>query len=57
MPRTVQEGDDAVACPGKRPGAVQDSLEHRLEIEALVDAQAGLGKPGKPLPQRFILLS
>ena len=39
-PPVVQEGDDAVAGAGQRPGAVQDPLEHRPEVQALVDAQA-----------------
>ena len=50
-PRLIQQGDDAVAGPGQRAGAVQDPLEHRVEVEALVDAQAGLAEPGQPVPQ------
>ena len=50
-PRIVQQGDDAVARPGQGAGAVQHPLEHRVEVEALVDAQAGLAEPGQPVPQ------
>ena len=50
-PRLVQQGDDAVAGAGQRAGAVQDPLQHRVEVEALVDAQAGLAQPGQPVPQ------
>ena len=50
-PRFIQEGDDAVARPGQRAGGVQHPLEHRVEVEALVDAQAGLAEPGQPVPQ------
>ena len=53
-PRVVQEGDDPVARPGQRPGAVQDPLEHRPEVQALVDAQAGLAEAGQSLPQGLI---
>ena len=45
-----------VAGAGQGPGAVQDSLEHRREVQAPVDAQAGLGEGGQPLPQRLDLL-
>ena len=54
-PRIVQEGDDPVAGAGQRPGAVQDPLEHRPEVQALADAQAGLAEPGQPLPQGLVL--
>ena len=50
-PRIVQEGDDAVARSGQRAGTVQHPLEHRIEIEALVDAQAGLAEAGQPVAQ------
>ena len=36
---------------GQRPGGVQNALQHRVEVKALVDAQAGLGQPGQPVPQ------
>ena len=51
LPRILQEGDDAVARPGQGAGAVQDPMEHRVEVEALVDAQAGLAEAGQPVPQ------
>ena len=38
LPRLIQQGDDAVARPGQGAGGVQHSLEHRVEVEALVDA-------------------
>ena len=50
-PRLAEEGDDAVARPGQRAGGVQHPLEHRVEVQALVDAQAGLAEPGQPVPQ------
>ena len=53
-PPIVQEGDDAVAGAGQRPGAVQDPLEHGVEVQALVDAQAGLAEAGQPLPQGLV---
>ena len=53
-PPVVQEGDDPVAGAGQRPGAVQDPLEHGVEVQALVDAQAGLAEAGQPLPQGLV---
>ena len=53
-PGIVEEGDDPVAGAGQRSGAVQDSLQHRLEVQALVDAQAGLAEAGQALPQRLV---
>ena len=55
-PAVVQEGDDPVAGAGQRPGAVQDPLEHRPEVQALVDAQAGLAEAGQPLSQGLVFL-
>ena len=43
--RIVQEGDDAIAGFGERPGGVQNALQHRVEVEAFVDAQAGRAQP------------
>ena len=51
LPRLIQEGDDAIARPGQGAGAVQHPLEHRIEVEALVDAQAGLAEAGQPVAQ------
>ena len=51
LPRLIQEADDALARPGQGAGAVQHPLEHRIEVEALVDAQAGLAEAGQPVPQ------
>ena len=56
LARPVHEGDDAIPRSRQRTGAVQDPLEHGLEVEALVDALAGLGEPGQALPQRYIIL-
>ena len=53
-PPVVQEGDDPVAGAGQRPGAVQDPLQHRPEVQALADVQAGLAEPGQPLPQGLV---
>ena len=36
-------------------GAVQDALQRRLYVEALIDAQAGAAEPGQPVPQRRYL--
>ena len=49
LPRLIQQGDDAVAGAGQGAGAVQHPLEHRVEVEALVDAQAGLAEAGQPV--------
>ena len=51
----VVEGHHAVASVGERPGGVQDSLQYGVELQALVDAKAGLAQPGQTLPQRLIL--
>ena len=51
LPRLIQQGDDAVAGAGQGAGAVQHPLKHRVEVEALVDAQAGLAEAGQPVPQ------
>ena len=51
LPRLIQQGDDAVARPGQGAGAVQHPLEHRVEVEALVDAQTGLAEAGQPVAQ------
>ena len=38
----VQQGHHPVAGGGQGAGRVQDALEHRVEVQALVDAPAGL---------------
>ena len=53
--RIVQEGDHPVAGFGERPGGVQNALQHRVEVEAFVDAQAGRAQPGQPVPQLMYL--
>ena len=35
---------------------IQDTLEHGLEVQGLVDAQAGLAQAGQTLPQEFHFL-
>ena len=49
--RIVEERNHTVACAGQGPGTVQDTLQHRLEVEALIDAKAGLAQPGEAVPQ------
>ena len=49
--RIVQEGDDTVAGFGQRPDGDQNALQHRVEVEAFVDAQAGLAQPEQPVSQ------
>ena len=49
-------GDEGVAGVRQRTGAIQDSLQHRVELEALVDPQAGLAQPRETVPQRRHLL-
>lgn len=53
--RLVNGGDASAAGPGEATGAVDDTLEHHVQVEALVDAQAGLAQPGHPFPQGFDL--
>ena len=40
-----------VAGARQRPGAVHHTPQHRVEIEAVVDPQAGLDQPRQPVPQ------
>ena len=51
----VVQGDDAVAGAGEGAGGVQDALQHRVEVQGLVDAQAGLAEQGQALPQGPVL--
>ena len=37
----------------QRAGAVQDALQHRVEVEAFVDPKVGLVQTGQALTQRF----
>ena len=55
QPRLVDGGDGAVARVGERAGALDDLLEHRVEVEAGADAQAGRAQGGDALAQRFDL--
>ena len=54
-PSCADEGNHAVPCSGEGAGGVQHPLEHRLEVQALVDAQAGLAQPGEAVPQGLVL--
>ena len=47
----VGQGDGAVAGAGERPGRVHDPLEHRVEVQALVDAETGLAEESQALLQ------
>ena len=53
LPGLVDGGDAAVACAGQRAGALDDLLEHRVEVESGADAQAGRAQRGDALAQRF----
>ena len=55
LARLVDGGDGAVARAGERAGALDDLLEHRVEVEAGADAQAGRAQGGDALAQRFDL--
>ena len=47
----VQEGDHPVAGLGLSPRGVQYALQDRVEIKALIDAQAGVSQARYPLPE------
>ena len=47
----IKEGDHPVAGLRESTCRVQHLLQHRVEVEALVDAQTGLAQPGQPFPQ------
>ena len=47
----VQEGHHPVAGAGQGAGRVQRPLEHLVEVQALVDAQAGLTETGEAFLQ------
>ena len=51
LPGLVQQDEGPVAGAGQRPGAVQDPLQNGVEVQALVDAQAGLAQPGQPVSE------
>ena len=55
LARLVDGGDGAVARAGERAGALDDLLQHRVEVEARADAQAGRAQGGDALAQRFVL--
>ena len=44
LSRVVQDGHDAVAALYQESGVVQGALQHRFQILALVDAEAGLAE-------------
>ena len=55
MPPESSEGHQrAIEGPGQRTGAVYDPLQNAVEVEAPVDAKAGLAQPGEAVPQRLI---
>ena len=45
-----------IASVRQRTSAVDDPLEHRVEVEALVDAEAGRTELGEPVEQRRTLV-
>ena len=47
----ARDGDCAVAGGRQRAGAVHDLLEHRVEVQALVNAEAGLAQTREALLQ------
>ena len=51
----AEEGHHAVACAGQGAGRVQRPLEHLVEVQALVYAQAGRTEARQALPQRLDL--
>ena len=53
--RIVKEHNHAVQRARQRAGAVQDALQHRVEVEAFVDPKVGLVQPGQALTQRSYL--
>ena len=55
VPTTCSETEQAQQPPSA-PGRCPDPLQHCLEIQALVDAQAGLAEAGQPLPQGLVFL-
>ena len=48
----VDGGDGAVARAGERPGALDDFVQHHLEVEARADAQARRAERGDAGAQR-----
>ena len=54
-PRVIEEGDDAVAGAAERARAVQHLLEDGVELEALVDAEVGLGEAREALAEGPVL--
>ena len=51
--RFIEGGDEGVLRPGQRPGPVRNALQYRVEVDALVDAQAGLAQPGEAVSRQF----
>ena len=49
--RIVRQGHDPVAGSRQRARRVENLLQHRVEVEALVDAPAGLAEARETLPQ------
>ena len=55
-PRIIQQCDHAVAGAGQGASAVQHPLKYCLEVQAFVDAQAGLAQLGETVAQGSDLL-
>ena len=51
----ARDGDRPVARGRQRPGAVHHLLQHRVEVQALVDAEAGLAQARQAFPETCIL--
>ena len=54
-PRLGQGGHHPVAGADERPRALHDLLEDVVELEGLVDAEAGLAQPGQAVPRGLAL--
>ena len=52
---SVDRRDDALAAAGQRPRAIDDLLEHRVQIEARADAQHRTAQPGEAVLERPVL--
>ena len=53
--RVIEEGDDAVAGAAEQARAVQHLLQDGVELEALVDAEAGLAEAREALAKGLVL--
>ena len=55
LPGLVEGDNPAVAGTSQRPGAVYDLLQDGVQIQALIDAKAGLNQPGQAVPENLYL--